>query len=218
MRIVLDFDGTIVACEARQMAVLSAVSSRHKVCVDLRSVWEHKRAGLNTRDALILTGITNNQSVALQSEWVSEIEDIGWLNLDQLLPGVRAVLGAWSSSGNSLTLLSARSRCEWLTCQVRNLGISKYFESIVCVDPLQAVAQKSKALVDLKADIFIGDTETDHESASLALTEFIAVSCGQRNRAFLAKKGCSCIVDSIASEKLILNQTFLDPESPNKFL
>jgi phosphoglycolate phosphatase-like HAD superfamily hydrolase len=210
MRIVVDFDGTIVACEARQMAVLSAVASRHKVCLNLRSVWEHKRAGLNTRDALVLTGIPNNQSSALQAEWMSEIEDIGWLSLDKLFPGVRAALGAWSSSGNSLTLLSARSRGEWLTCQVRNLGIRKYFESIVCVDPLQAVAQKSKVLVDIKADIFIGDTEADYESASLARTEFIAVSCGQRNRDFLATRGCSCIVDSIASGELILNQTLLD--------
>jgi hypothetical protein len=104
MIIALDFDGTLVDCEARQMAVLSAVSLRQGISVDLNSVWKFKRSGLNTRDALISTGISTSRSVALQSAWLSEIENTGWLSLDQLFPGVRGVLGAWSRSGHALSL------------------------------------------------------------------------------------------------------------------
>jgi phosphoglycolate phosphatase-like HAD superfamily hydrolase len=204
MRIALDFDGTIVGCEARQMSVLSAVSTRMGIRVDLRSVWKHKRDGLNTRDSLISTGIPSDQSAMLQSAWVAEIESPGWLSLDQLLPGVRDVLCAWSISGHHLTLLSARSRSEWLACQVRNLGIRGYFDNVVCVDPLRAVEQKTKALKGLHADHFVGDTESDYESASAASVEFTAVSSGQRSRDYLKAKGCTSIVDTVASENFRL--------------
>jgi phosphoglycolate phosphatase-like HAD superfamily hydrolase len=202
MIIALDFDGTLVDCEARQMAVLSAVSLRQGISVDLNSVWKFKRSGLNTRDALISTGISTSRSVALQSAWLSEIENTGWLSLDQLFPGVRGVLGAWSRSGHALSLLSARSRGEWLACQVRNLGIAECFDDVICVNPLHAVAQKSKALLSLNADIFVGDTETDYESAMLAKVEFIAVSSGQRSREYLLAKGCPNIADTFASINL----------------
>jgi phosphoglycolate phosphatase-like HAD superfamily hydrolase len=68
---------------------------------------------------------------------------------------------------------------------------------------VQTVAQKSKALESLKADIFIGDTETDHEAALLANVEFVAVASGQRCRKYLAAKGCSRVVESMLSTNIV---------------
>jgi phosphoglycolate phosphatase-like HAD superfamily hydrolase len=185
MKIVLDFDGTIVGCEARQMAVLSAVLLRHGLRTDLKSVWKYKRSGLNTRDSLVLTGLSFNQSAEIQSAWAAEVETLGWLQLDQLLPGVRDTLAKWVKSGHHLTLLSARSRSEWLACQVRNLGIVEYFDSIICVDPLQAISQKTVALREVLPAFFVGDTESDWRAATNAEVGFFAVCTGQRSEAFL---------------------------------
>jgi phosphoglycolate phosphatase-like HAD superfamily hydrolase len=185
MKIVLDFDGTIVGCEARQMSVLSTVLLRHGLRTDLKSVWKYKRAGLNTRDSLVLTGLSLDQSAEIQSAWADEVECLGWLQLDQLLPGVRDALSEWVKSGHRLTLLSARSRSEWLACQVRNLGIREYFDSIICVDPLQAVTQKTVALREVLPTFFVGDTESDWRAATNAEVGFFAVCTGQRSEAFL---------------------------------
>jgi len=197
MNIVLDFDGTIVGCEARQMSVLSAVLLRHGLRVDLKSVWNFKRSGLNTRDSLVLAGFSFDQSTEIQSAWADEVEGLGWLQLDQLLPDVRDVLGEWVKSGHRLTLLSARTRGEWLACQVKNLGIMEYFNSIVCVEPSQADTRKATALREAAATFFVGDTESDWRAATLAEVGFFAVCTGQRSEAFLRSQTNATIAQKL---------------------
>jgi len=199
MNIALDFDGTIVDCEARQMSVLSAVLLRKGLKVDLKSVWNFKRSGLNTRDSLFSAGLSFNQGTEIQSIWAAEVEDLGWLPLDQLFPGVRNLLGEWVRSGHTLTLLSARTRGEWLTCQVRNLGIMEYFYRVICVDPLRADVCKAIALRDVSASFFIGDTESDWRAAKLSGVGFFAVCTGQRSEAFLKNKTKAKIAKELAS-------------------
>lgn len=195
------------------MAVLATASSRHGLRIDLKSVWKNKRDGLNTKDALIATGLSADEASILHYLWMAEVESYGWLYLDQLIPGARDSLTAWTRAGHQLILLSARTRSEWLSCQVRNLGIYAYFDAVVCVDPAQAIQQKSKALKELKADIFIGDTESDYKSAVNTKTYFIAVSSGQRTSQYLSARGCQHVAESIASISCIQAAAQLDSPS-----
>jgi hypothetical protein len=198
MIIAFDFDGTIVDCEARQSAVLKSIVSTREISIDVKKVWEKKRLGLNTREALIQIGLPAKQAGIIHSAWVSEIENYGWLQLDQLIPGATDILKLHQVSGHQLILLSARKRPEWLLCQLGNLGLKKYFTKIVCVDPGFVTSEKARAMNELGAQIYIGDTESDHQAAVMAGVTFVAVGSGQRTKQVLTNNGCLTVLDSIA--------------------
>lgn len=197
MRLALDLDGTLVTCEPRQSAVLAAVSGAARVRVDVGGVWERKRCGASTQQALELADVPSCQAHALSASWRAQVEQPGWLALDSLQPSVRSVMERWLDRGWSLHLVTARSRREWLPVQLRHLGLVDWFQTVSCVPPSEASAAKARVLAALGCHWFIGDTEVDAAAARTAGAKFIAVSTGQRSPSWLLAQGILCVVDDL---------------------
>ena len=193
MTVVLDFDGTLITCEPRQSAVLHSILIRYGVELDLKHLWEQKREGVSTLRALEALGIKSDSARNITHEWQSMIEDPVWLGLDSELPGVSATISAIRETSTMLTLLTARSRPEWVKMQLNQLGLLNHFDKVIIVSPEHAVEEKAEALLKLRTDAFFGDTESDWRASLKAKTPFYAVSSGQRSGKFLKEYGVKIV-------------------------
>src|ERR1700677_3718654 len=110
IRLALDLDGTLISCEPRQSPVLSAALIRRKANADLKKIWERKREGDSTREALKKSGMGATLAQSIAEDWRRMIEEPVWLALDSVLPGVRETLNAMRKAGTQLWLITARSR------------------------------------------------------------------------------------------------------------
>lgn len=190
MSIVLDLDGTLITCEARQITVLNAVLKIHGLSVDLSKIWTMKRMGLSTERALINYGFSANISKSIASDWMRIIEDYKWLELDCILPGVNEVLSNMHKYTN-LVLLTARNRPEWVVHQLQRLKIMNYFENIIIVDPNEIIYKKACWLSYLSPVAYFADTELDALAAKISSVSFFAVTTGQREASYLINWGIS---------------------------
>jgi len=198
-RLALDLDGTLISCEPRQSAVLRAVSAPHPVNVPPDTVWSLKRDGLNTRDALIQTGIDPTLATCIAHDWQRQIEDPVWLGLDTVLPGVESTLARWKQLGWQLVVLTARSRREWVRPQTTRLGLDRWIDAVEVVPPGDAAAHKAAFLRQHEFIGFIGDTESDHAAAATAGIPFIGVASGQRSLQHLRRCGLRDVVTDVAA-------------------
>ena len=210
MNLALDLDGTLISCEPRQSAVLSAALTCWKANADLKKIWEMKREGVSTREALEKSGLESTLAQSVADDWRRMIEEPVWLELDSVLPGVTETLFAMREAGAQLWLLTARSRQEWVYQQLARLWLLPFFHS-VSVLPISEPAQaKARILRRMCADAFFGDTEPDWRASTEAGVPFYAVSTGQRSATFLLGKGVifidTCLSDSWRSLALSLGR------------
>lgn len=199
MRIALDLDGTIITCENRQSAVLAAILRSKKIEASVRDVWLLKRQGFTTREALIRNGLPEEVASDIDARWKSVIEEPYWLSMDSLPFQTRSTLEDMVDQGNSLYLLTARSRAEHVGNQLVHLGIRSMFKQIFIVSTRNPHIEKSKILLQIMADCFIGDSESDYSAASIAGVNFFGVTSGQRNEVFLKLKGIENLYPSITN-------------------
>lgn len=199
-RLALDLDGTLISCEPRQSTVLRAVAALHPVTVDPDAVWSLKRDGLNTRDALTRSGIDPILAALIARDWQRQVEDPVWLGLDTLLPGVPSTLAHWKQLGWHFTLVTARSRPEWVRPQIARLGLDRWIDALEIVAPGDAANHKAAFLQSHGFSGFIGDTESDHAAAVIAGIPFIGVASGQRSLQHLHRCGIrDCVADLAAA-------------------
>ena len=196
MRLALDLDGTLITCEPRHSAVLQAALEAHRLRADLTRVWEMKRGGSSTEAALFAAGLSRVDARVVAGEWRRMIEEPGWLALDRVLPGVSETLEEMRRTSR-LTLLTARSRSEWLPQQLCRLNLARFFDSISVVSPKHAVEEKARRLKEDSVDAFFGDTESDLRAAALAGVTFCAVSSGQRDRNFLGQLSGAVVFEQL---------------------
>ncbi|WP_377702766.1 HAD family hydrolase [Pseudoduganella sp. UC29_71] len=197
----LDLDGTLLDCEARQVALTRALlAQRGQPALDAAAFWRRKRAGASTRTALAAQYGDAPWLPELAQAWLAAVEQPQWLAGDQLLPGVAGVLEGLIAGGVALRLLTARGNHDGLHATLARLALAPYFEQVGVVDPLSASTQKAAILADWRPAAFIGDTESDLAAARQAGIPFAAVSWGQRDAAWLAAHGAaSCHADLAAA-------------------
>ena len=183
--IALDLDGTLLTCEPRQSAVLQAACVRNGATIGLAQVWQLKRSGKSTLDAMQTLGMPSASATRISSDWMVMIEEPQWLALDSILPGVRPWMDAIKGSGGQLQLITARRRPEFLRPQLRNLGLESLFSWVHCVSEGSVAKSKANFLQLTGAQLFIGDTESDALAAKTAGCSFAAVTTGQRSEEFL---------------------------------
>ena len=190
MRIGFDLDGTLLTCENRQSAVLRACAQSCGIKLNTSAVWKLKREGLSTYKALLVHGLDPSVADIVVRRWHRDIESPSWQLLDSLIDGVRPVLSELNKNGHSLFLLTARSRAELVDHTLRRNSIRQHFDDVVIVSAETVIVQeKAAAIKREKAEIFVGDTESDYMAAKLAGVRFAAVDTGQRSRAFLFGSG-----------------------------
>jgi phosphoglycolate phosphatase-like HAD superfamily hydrolase len=189
MNLALDLDGTLTSCEPRQSAVLQAALVRCGARVDLHRVWELKRDGASTEDALAQIGLEPEVARRAAVDWRRMIEEPFWLGMDLVLPGALDVLCLMREAGADLWLITARSRPEWVKLQLVQLGLSSRLDHITVVPTHDVANAKSTALRKMAAVAFFGDTESDWRASLEAEVPFYALASGQRSATFLRRSG-----------------------------
>ena len=199
MNLVLDLDGTLITCEPRQLAVLQAALSPLGVRVDLTKVWELKRNGASTEQALVQLGETPALARQVSEAWRSVVEEPVWLGLDTVPGDIGEVLSNMRVAGARLWLLTSRSRSEWVPQQLARLGLSIYLHQVLVVKTRDAVLSKSEMLRNISPAAFFGDTESDWNASMSADIPFFAVATGQRSAAFLNGIGVGVVYCNLAA-------------------
>ncbi len=197
MTICLDLDGTLITCRERQSELLRAAARALGFTLDPYAIWTLKREGHSTRRALERLGTPREAAEAISRYWSLGIEQPCWLQFDRVPPGVLPQLQEWRRIGHRLVIITARSLPQWVVPQLRHLGILPLIDALHCVPPREAASSKATVLVDQKADLFIGDTESDAEGAQKAGVSFIAVASGQRSPEFLQQRQIGPIAESL---------------------
>lgn len=187
--VALDLDGTLISCAPRQMTVLQAEANRAGVHVDLSELWERKRAGSSTLQALCEAGLPEYKAQSLTTRWRQRVEEPVWLALDSCFSDTQVTLSRAKSDGIHLVLLTGRTNPTWLPSQLHRLGISRFFDSVEIVSPCNAEKEKAQILLQYMPMLYVGDTEVDLCAAARVEIPFIALDRGQRSRSFLAKRG-----------------------------
>ena len=201
MNLVLDLVGKLITCEARQTAVLGAALICCGAQIDLHQVWELKRAGTSTENAMVQLGLVPELARRVISCWRHSIEDPIWLGLDSVQTGVFDVLSDMKRVGGRVLLLTARSHPEWVSQQLARLGLLPMLDNVTVVTPSEAVQGKIAMLRAFSATAFFGDTELDWLASIRAEVPFFPVSWGQRSEEYLARAvvGVSLIHADLAS-------------------
>lgn len=197
MNIAFDLDGTLITAREKQSCLLRAVASRYGLFVDHTKIWEKKRAGFSTLNALLDAGIDQTLSKTVAVAWQREIETPYWLSLDTIFPDTLASLHLLQQAGFKLTLITARTNNYLMRQQIYRLGIEKDFHSVFCVSPGNTIDEKCILLKKINAQGYFGDSETDYKAAQLADTKFFGVDTGQRSKEFLGKNGVVNIYSSL---------------------
>jgi phosphoglycolate phosphatase-like HAD superfamily hydrolase len=196
LNIAFDFDGTLVDAENRQMALLHSILQQFDLEADLDAIWELKRSGLSTKEA-IERCLGNRFSVEIiVNIWIRDVEQLYWLKYDKLFKDVYQNLKNLKREKHELFLITARSIPRNFQIQFSWLGLREVGLTTFCVNPKNKTIQKAQVLRDINAEIFIGDSEYDMESSSRAEIDFWAVCSGQRSEEYLRKNGADLVFQS----------------------
>lgn len=196
---VFDLDGTLITCQARQVAV--AVAALEASGYDLNgredAFWDRKRNGGTTLQAILDVGVPAEVASAAATRWRELIEREEWLAVDQLCPGTPEALQLAADRGFAPVVLTAREHRRSLKWQLSHLGLDQLVREVVVVDPTRSVQEKADALRRLSATAYIADTELDHQASELAAVPFAAVTGGQRSATYLRGNGVHRLYEGI---------------------
>lgn len=195
--ICLDLDGTLITCEPRQSAVLRAALAAIGTSADVEKVWELKRAGATTENALRALDLAPDLAADVARMWREMIEQPFWLGLDSAFPDALSAL-ALMKANFELALITARSRPEWAEHQIRGMGLRDFFCRVEIVSPVRQHSAKADVLKAIAPVAFFGDTETDARAAAASNVEFYAVASGQRNVTFLRSECAVTVKENLA--------------------
>lgn len=163
--------------------------------------WRLKRRGARPAEVLATSGVGDDGLEAFLARFRAEIEAPARLELDRLLPGVRATMAALAGRGDRLVLLSLRRDPEAFARQVERLGIATAFDRVdagrASEDGRLAKLQLVEAAGFDGAAAVVGDTEADVGAARILGLASVGVTTGLRNRGFLLAAGAGAVVDRI---------------------
>lgn len=198
-KVAFDLDGTIITCKDKQCSLMQDLILESTFCdfFDINQYWLDKMCGFNNILCLNRQGIYGTKATNICNEWVRLIESDKYNNIDVTFSGALEVLRYFSAKQGKVPVITARSNVEALNRQVNRLNLLDYCD-FYPVTHNNIVYEKSKILLALNIDVFIGDTESDFRAASTANCSFIGVSTGQRTAEYLVNSGASIVIDSIS--------------------
>lgn len=188
-RIWFDLDGTLIDASIRQTRLASYLVRKimHET-LNCGQFWGLKRGGMSTLVALEAI-FGNGVNVALAAKlWAEKIEDDYWLRMDKVLPEVSSTIARLKQLGYVIQILTARKRRDAVKRQIEEMGLTER-RYVHVVSPLNPSKEKGEYLRKYKAAVYIGDTVSDHNAASIAGIEFLGVCTGQASRELWSKKG-----------------------------
>ncbi|MFM1786394.1 MAG: hypothetical protein RL228_344 [Actinomycetota bacterium] len=185
MKAIFDLDGTLVSTDSKQCLAMKSAADLMGVEFDARHFWSEKRNGKNNLQALVGQGVPIETAEHLNYLWLRRIETYQMQKFDTVLYGVLDSLSLLRIRGYSLQILTARRNSVLMRQQIIKLRLGKWFDEITCVNPEDAVLEKTAVLKAENPHFYFGDSEVDFEAAKVSKTAFYAVETGQRSSGFL---------------------------------
>ncbi len=207
-RIFLDLDGPLLDGKEKHYHCYRSIMEKFSFKpIGIDEYWENKRALVNRRDLLSLSGAEEIYDIFCAA-WLSMIESPDVLVLDKLQEGAVDCLRSWKTQGIKLTLVTMRKNKQALEQQLNSMGLRNYFDAVLVCSHDEGGEGKANAVQKMyyseqsgKHFLWIGDTEVDLEAANLLGCPVILLSNGLRNEKFLEILGGEMIMPSIAHLK-----------------
>lgn len=189
MRIVFDFDGTLLDSSKRHIQVLQdCLNQKGYNQYSLKGFLEYKADGYSTAAFLKeKLGFSNCQSEEITRMWISHIEDFNYLHTDQLYYDTIPTLCSCLEHADILYLCSARQKEQHLKYQINQLNLSNVFCEVFCASPATAVNEKEHFINRVQPDLVVGDSEVDFNAAKKAGVRSYILNRGFRSKAYWDK-------------------------------
>ena len=189
--IVLDLDGPVLDTRWRHYHCYSAIlTTAGDEPLSQERYWQAKRRG-TTRSELLAMTDSDHLDGAFAATWLESIESEESLRLDGIQPGAVDVLFEWQGRGVEPTLVTARRDAQALHGQLDRLGLTPLLSRVVRTPWAHTGELKASALRERVPDepigFWIGDTVVDVDAAKRVEARAVAVTCGLREREYLAR-------------------------------
>jgi phosphoglycolate phosphatase len=185
MNIIFDFDGTLIDSRLRLFKLFNDLTGQS--LLDFDDYWELKRAKRNHK--WILKKYFNYDEKRFKEfnkRWLENIETDNYLKFDTIFPYTLLTLDTMKKHGFPLYLVTARQNKKRLLNQLKNLGLSNFFNFLIVENKKEKAELIIKKNIPLsEKDLMVGDTEADVKIAKKIHITSIAVLSGFRNRAIL---------------------------------
>lgn len=206
--IFLDLDGPLLDCKERHYFCYRTILKNFGFQpIGIDEYWEKKRALLNRRDLLRLSGANEIYEEFLAS-WLVLIESPYALALDKVQEGAIDCLRSWKAQGIELTLVTMRKNKPALEAQLASTGLGPFLDIVMVCDHADGAQGKADAVRHIYSEssfkrnaLWIGDTEADWGAAKSLGCEVVLLANGLRNEAYLKALKGSVVKSSIMSLK-----------------
>lgn len=203
-RIFLDLDGPLLDGRQKHYNTYKKILDYYGYKpIDIEAYWNKKRASLNRRDLLNLSGAIDIYDDFLK-DWIALIETPEMLAFDLVQEGAIDCLIEWKKKELTVTLVTMRKNKRGLEGQLAALGLKRYLDMVLVCDHAQGGEGKAATVrgmfpdVDLtRNSVWIGDTEVDWEAAGILKCPIFLVSNGIRDQEYLKSLGGGFIAASI---------------------
>lgn len=201
MNFYIDLDGTLVDSRQRQYEVFSHILGGNKISFE--EYWDLKRNRISQAKLLQSKfGMTHEQCMRFNDEWMDLIETDEFLVLDKIFPNVDHTLNYLKGHGN-LHLVTARQNEYRVQSQLADFNIQIFFESVL-------VTRRKTSKLELvvsnccvsSVDYFIGDTGEDINTGKALGVNTVAATYGTLSKAILEEYAPNYLIDDISQMML----------------
>ncbi len=207
-QIFLDLDGPLLDGKERHYHCYRSILEKFGFKpIGIDEYWETKRALVNRRDLLKMSGAEDIYDDFL-AEWLLMIESPDVLALDKVQEGAVDCLRGWKEQGIELVLVTLRKDKRALEEQLNLMGLRRFLDVVLVCDHATGGEGKADAVQKLfqgkllsENALWIGDTEADWEAAKSLGCSVVLLSNGLRNEAYLRSLQGAVVKPSIASLK-----------------
>ena len=197
-----DLDGTLIDSTKRHYLLMKKILKQYNIRIpsDFDSEFiKYKSDGHSGKMYLInKLGIYSKQAQEIQNIWISHIEDENWLKYDKLYDDTKDVLK--KLFGKKVYYLTSRKNYQGTINEIWKLGLDKYCEKCIVVEPQKTYNAKASVLKNYnnryhEECIMIGDTEIDYNAAIECNMQYYILNRGFRTKRFWDNKGVVSYLD-----------------------
>ena len=205
-QILLDLDGPLLDGKERHYFCYRTILEKFGFeSIGIDEYWEKKRAMINRRDLLNLSGAGEIYDEFLAA-WLEMIESADALAFDKVQDGAIDCLGHWSERGMELILVTMRKNRRTLEDQLKTTGLRRYLDVVLMCDHADGGSGKADRVRNFypagktfKCSLWVGDTEADREAAKYLDCSVVLLSNGLRNEGYLKSLPGAIVMPSIQS-------------------
>lgn len=208
----VDLDGTLVDARRRHYTAYRTTLQEQKgVPIPEREYWHWKQNQQSVDDLIQRSRVFPTKHREYRERFEKLLESPDYLELDELRPGSETFLSRIYTK-TPIVLVTQRRDGEALEDQLDQLGIRKYFVTVLCGAPKphrnriihgkqraehKASLVRGRYRIPPTESVWLGDTETDLGAAKSLGYRCFLVEGGHRSKTRLVKAGPDRIVSDV---------------------